>query len=152
MTTRRPPKPAKTPELALAEDETLACLARRHFKGAALAVAAYEARQPASRGIGIDWKNYDSRGAVDGLSAIYAASAFPPIQAAAAMMYLWGASRPRRRWLARDAETGTDKTGDQAALALVFGAYKAQQDGANARASEMFGFDVTQRGNPMPSR
>lgn len=143
LTARKQPKPAKTPELARAEEETLACLARRDFKGAALAVAAYAARQPAARGIGIDWKNYDSRGAIDGLSAIYAANGLPPIQDAAAMMYLWGASRPRRRWLARDIETGTDETGDKAALALVFLAFKAQQDGANARASEMFGFDVT---------
>jgi hypothetical protein len=144
MPARKPPKSARTPELALAEGETLACLARRHFAGAALAVAAYEARQPTSRGIGIDWKNYDPRGVVDGLSAIYAADALPRIQTAAAMMYLWGASRPRRRWLARDSETGTGDTADEAAHALVLRAYKAQQDGANVRASKMFGFDVAQ--------
>jgi hypothetical protein len=104
--------------------------------GATRAIAAYEAKQPVPRGMGIDWTTHDGSGEVAGLTSIYAASADTAVRDAAAQMYLWGVSKPYRRWLAR--EVG----GDGRAHEMVIAAYKAQQAFYDEQAYRKFGIRV----------
>lgn len=122
----RIPKPPKTPKLAEAEAVALSCIRKRDYAGAIRAVAAYEARQPIARGIGVDWANPNVSGGKVALEWIRnaRAEATEEIREAAAMMYLWGMSKPYRRWLPAEAK------GDAAAAALVSEAYEAQQEKA----------------------
>ena len=126
----RPPKPAKTPELAAAEAAVLERLANRDLEGAARVVAAYESRQPVPRGIGVNWNKPDVAGDVAALRSIFDSNENPviSIRTAAAMMYLWGVSKPFRRWLAREAN------GDAEATKLVLRAYATRQAAAFERA------------------
>lgn len=119
----RSPKPAKTPELAAAESAVLRCLEARQYEEAARVVANYESAQPVPRGIGVDWRNPDLSGDVAALRSILDECDSPPpdVRTAAAMMYLWGVSRPYRRWLSREAG------GDAAATRLVLRAFEARQ-------------------------
>ena len=132
----RPIKPAKTPALAAAESEVQRFLAARDFLGAVRAMVAYEVKQPAARGMGIDWTTYDGRSQVAGLTSIFAATAPDIVRLAAAQMYLWGVSRPYRRWL------GAEVGGDAQATTLVLAAFKAQQAFSNADANRRFGFSL----------
>lgn len=131
--TPRPPNPPKTPELAAAEAAALKHLGERRFENAARVVAAYEARQPIPRGIGVKWSNPDVTLDVAALRSIFDGDDDPPvlIRTAAAMMYLWGVSRPYRRWLSREVK------GDAEASKLVFRAFEAKQAAAHARARDM---------------
>jgi len=126
----RQPKPAKTPELAAAEAAVLERLANHDFEDAARVVAAYESCQPVPRGIGVDWNKPDVSGDAAALRTIYDGDDNPSIAipTAAAMMYLWGVSKPYRRWLSREAE------GDAEATKLVLRAYVARQSAAFERA------------------
>lgn len=120
----RPAKPAKTAELAAAESVVLEHLAAGRYEEAARAVAHYESDQPTPRGIGIDWRNPNLRGEVAGLRSILhgTSAASIEVRIAAAMMFLWGVSRPYRRWLARS------PSGDAEALELVLRAFRARQE------------------------
>ena len=132
----RPPRPAKTPELAAAEAATLECLRSRDFVGAGEAVARYEAAQPVQRGINVDWANKRHDTDAVALAAIYVddrPGATEQIREAAAMMYLWGVSTPRRRWLPREAG------GDAVASLMVLAAYRVRQEAEWARAERLFG-------------
>jgi hypothetical protein len=73
---------------------------------------------------------------VAGLKSIYAASAEHAVRDAAAQMYLWGVSRPYRRWLAADVG------GDRRAQELVIGAHQAQQAFSDEQAQRRFGITV----------
>jgi len=128
----RPPKPAKTPELAAAEAAVLEHLASRRFADAARVVAAYEAQQPVPRVLGVDWKKHAIAGDVLALTSIFDSpdDESMPVRTAAAMMYLWGVSKPYRRWLAKEAN------GDRDATKLVLSAYAARQAAAYASARE----------------
>jgi hypothetical protein len=127
----RPPKPAKTPELAVAEAAVLRCLAERKYKDAAQVVASYEAKQPVPRGINVDWRKPDLSGDAVALRSICdgPAGATNEIHTAAAMMYLLGVSKPYRRWLSREAN------GDAEAIKLVLRAFEVRQAEALRRAS-----------------
>jgi hypothetical protein len=128
----RAPKPAKTPELAAAEAATAEHLMQRNFEGAARVVAAYEAGQPIPRGIGVNWSNPNVAGDVVALRSILDADDGPSleIRTAAAMMYLWGVSKPYRRWLSLEVN------GDGEATRLLLRAFEARQVGALAQARE----------------
>lgn len=129
----RIPKPAATAELAAVEGRVLTCLRTRDFDGAVRALAAYEAAQPRPRGIGVDWSRADRLvpGLSAGLTAIYSADTREEIREGAAMTYLWGTGRPRRRWLAADLHA------DALAQRLVLDAYAAQQAEYDRRAASM---------------
>jgi len=111
-------------------------LSAHRFREAALAVAAFEARQPLPRGIGINWEKYDPTHSVVALEGIFSnvpgilrgvePSALDTLRFAAAMMLLWGSGKPRRSWIARDFATGTRFTGDQAARMLLFAGFHAR--------------------------
>jgi hypothetical protein len=128
----RPPKPPKTPELAEAEADALRAIAGRRYDDASRVVALYESRQSVPRGIGVDWSNPDVEGDVVALHSILDGPGDPShvIRVAAAMMYLWGVSKPYRRWLSRE------ENGDAAATELVLRAYKARQAAATQRAKD----------------
>lgn len=119
----RAPKPAKTPQLAAAEAAVIRCLAEHKHEDAARIVALYEADQPVPRGIGVDWRNLDLRSDVTALRSIFGGDdgATDAIRTAAALMYLWGVSRPYRRWLPREAN------GDTEAAKLVLRAFDIRQ-------------------------
>lgn len=129
----RPPKPPKTPELGLAESTVRACLGNGDYEAAIRTVAAYELRQPVARGIGVDWSRPDVVGDGAALRSIFEGGDGPSqeIRTAAAMMFLWGVSKPFRRWLAREAN------GDGEATKLVLRAYAARQLALNARARRL---------------
>lgn len=133
MKTTRPPKPPKTPELAAAESGVLGRLHAGDYDGASRIMAAYEARQPNARGIGVNWSRYDTRNDVVALESIFASAAHREVQLAAAMMWLWGASKPRRRWLSAEAR------GDDEAHALVMLAYKARAEDLDRRNRAVLG-------------
>lgn len=145
--TARLPKPAKTPELAVTEALVVERLAVLDFEGAARAVVTYEAKRPVPRGLGVDWSKYDPRDDMAALRSIYgrlqsdcaqlAEGAELAIRTAAALMYLFGVSKPYRRWLPREIETGMVFTGDQVSQALVSRAYAVKQNDAFDRARAM---------------
>jgi hypothetical protein len=126
----RPPKAAKTPELAAAETAVLHCLAERKYEDAVQVIAAYEAKQPVPRGINVDWGKLDIDSYAFALRSMCdgPGDATNEIRRAAAMMYLWGVSKPYRRWLSREANS------DAEAIKLVLRAYEAQQAEALRRA------------------
>jgi hypothetical protein len=132
----RTPKPPQTIALAIAEDATLASLEQRNYADACRVVAIYEAKRPIPRGIGVRWeqKAHDRNPSqAVALRSIFEtpSPAADDVRMAAAMMFLWGASSPRRRWLARE------RNGDALALQLVLSAYAALRQENDRRGQEM---------------
>lgn len=130
------------------------------FREASLAVATYEAIQPVARGIGVDWRNHEPRGDVAALSAMFdrippelagvSPDALPTLRVVAGMMLLWGCSRPYRRWLARDFDTGATISGDAAAQRLVLFGMRERQVAEFERVRDLYGFAIPEqwRGSP----
>jgi hypothetical protein len=93
---------------AKAEDRVLGQLRARDFRNASLTVAAFEAGQVFSRGIGIDWSKPNVDRDVEQLKAVYelrpkALDGLPetewePLRVATGMMALWGTSSAKT-WL-----------------------------------------------------
>lgn len=121
-----------TPERAALEQSVETALARRDFVRASKIVAEYEAQQPVSRGIGIDWANRDASRDVCVLDTIYGPppgilrgvtlEALHVLRFAAAMHYLFGGFK--RRWLPDSSmATGTRLDADSAKMMLVFAGY-----------------------------
>jgi len=117
-------------ERRLAEDDAAAAFLRGDYAAASRAVAAYEAKQPVPRGMGIDWNYPDVDGNEKVLVAI--ANGKPRILAKlteeqlaslrlpAAMMYLWGTNRGDR-WLPRQSGRVYGRfDADTAATMLLF--------------------------------
>lgn len=67
-----------------------------------------------------------------GLESIFASDDAERVRMAAALVYLWGCSRPYRRWLARE------PLGDLAVHQLVITAYNAQRESSIAKMRAMF--------------
>jgi len=111
------------------EQEVLTMLQKRKFREASLLVSSYEAKQVFSRGVGIDWKNYDPSRAMAVLKGIFGGR--PKILArldheklellrlAAGMAYLWGTGEARP-WLPADFGTGLVMDNEAAARMLEF--------------------------------
>lgn len=85
------------------EQQVMEALRQRQYATASRLVAQFEASQPFSRGMGVDWKNHDASHDVFVLTVIMERtpkalaktdpSGLAPIRIAAGMMYLWGVSR-----------------------------------------------------------
>jgi hypothetical protein len=127
----REPKPTRTHLLGEAEAAVAQCLAVHDFAGAVRAVASYEILQPTDRGIGVDRSNSEIESSVGALRSIYESSvaASREVRQAAAMMFLFGVSKPFRRWLAREAN------GDSIATSLLISAYRVLQAELTQRSS-----------------
>lgn len=129
----RPPKPPNTPERAAVETRIIQCLNARDFVGAARALIRYETAQPTSRGIGVDWSQQRPEEYAVDISRFYGRLPMilkglnpecdEPIRRAAALVFLFGAGKPLRRWLPRLAETGTRFSGDTAVRMFIFNVY-----------------------------
>ncbi len=91
-----------------AENDCLQMLNERRLRDACFVVSKYEAKQPFSRGLGLDWKNYDCGHDLSILEGIFgprlsrhanlADDELRLIQIAAGMLNLWGENNPSR-WL-----------------------------------------------------
>ena len=111
------------------EHQVIDYLAKRMFKEASLAVANYEAEQVFSRGIGIDWKHYDPKRAIEILDSIFnnkpeiiaklEDDKLEPLRIGAAMMELWGENMASK-WLPTNFKTGLSINNDSAARMLLF--------------------------------
>jgi len=125
------------PDVAAAELATFQCVERGHLEQAAATVAEFEARQPVPRGMGVDWRNRNLDRDVFALEAIMHdcieivagcnENALRAVRLGAAVAFLWGRCPPRRIWLRRDLDTGTDATADEMALSLVMHAFSRLQ-------------------------
>lgn len=93
---------------AMTEDRVLNQLRARDFRGASQTVAAFEAAQVFSRGIGIDWSKPNVTRDVEQLKAIFelkpkildglAEAEWEPLRVATGMMALWGTGSTKS-WL-----------------------------------------------------
>jgi len=111
------------------EKQVLEYLTKRKFKEASLIVAAYEAKQSRPRGIGIDWKHYNTNRDIAMLSIIFRSKPkilvqlknekFEALRIAAAMMALLGENRAKK-WLPYDFKTDLPFDNDTAARMLFF--------------------------------
>jgi len=149
-----------SPDRAPVEAAVLKHLRAGRFREASLAVAAYEAVQPVARGIGVDWRNYEPRGDVAALSAMFdrippelagvSPDALPTLRVVAGMMLLWGCSRPYRRWLSRDFDTGATISGDAAAQRLVHFGGRERQVAEYERVRDLYGVEIPHRWRRSP--
>lgn len=90
---------------AQAEAAVVAALEARDFRRAARLVAAYEAKQPIPRGLGIDWAHHDTSGEEEALRVMYSSRPgiltgltdveLDRLRLVAAQMLLWGRNRAR---------------------------------------------------------
>ena len=98
------------------ENKVYTALKERNFKEASKLVATYEAAQVFSRGIGIDWKNYNVHGDVKMLEVLFAAKPkfsqqlesqqLEFIRLATGMIMLWGTnSHDASKWLPENFQT-----------------------------------------------
>jgi hypothetical protein len=100
----------------IAESKAYDLLEQQDFLRAVHVMAQYEASQEHSRGVGIDWKNYDGASMVDALKVIFNStpailnnieeSQLNQIRVAAGMMRLWGA-RTAQRWIPKGIDKAT---------------------------------------------
>jgi len=116
----------------LAEEQTLLALKDRNFRKASQIVSSYEAQQVFPRGIGIDWKNYDTRRDVMMLEMIFSSmpkilkgldrSKYEKLRLVASMMHLWGTNKGGE-WIEQDFVTGIRYDTDTAARMILFHAH-----------------------------
>jgi hypothetical protein len=114
---------------AAVEQAVWQALKEKQFKRASELVAAFEAEQVFSRGIGMDWAHHDPGGDVNALKTIFSSkskilagmpdSDFQDLRLAAGMMYLWGTNQASQ-WLPAGFETGKPMDADAAARMLGF--------------------------------
>lgn len=112
------------------DQQVMEYIGKRMFREASMAVASYEAEQVFSRGIGIDWKNYDGKPQTNILNSIFNNdkpeilsklddSKLETLRIGAAMMELWG-ENTASKWLPPNFETGSSIDNDSAARMLLF--------------------------------
>ncbi|HLF18438.1 MAG TPA: hypothetical protein VI749_06040 [Candidatus Omnitrophota bacterium] len=104
-------------------------LENKEYSSAASIVAQYEAKQVFSRGLGIDWRNYDIASDVESLKTIFEATPkilegmdenhLKPLRFAAGMMHLWGTNNSKE-WLQNTLETGIHLDSDATCRMLLF--------------------------------
>jgi len=114
---------------AKVEEQTLQALRQRRFKEASQVVAAFEAQQVFTRGIGIDWKHHNPAHDVAMLKVIFRAKPkilsslndeqMGHLRLAAGMMHLWGTDRAES-WLPDGFEAGLIMDNDAAARMILF--------------------------------
>lgn len=119
----------KKEERILVEKQVEGFLKMRQFNDASLTVAAYEAKQVFSRGVGIDWKQYNAARDIETLNYIYKDKPrilanlpydkFEELRKCTAMMMLWG-TNTTDKWLSIDFETGLSFDADTASRMLLF--------------------------------
>lgn len=112
-----------------AETDVLGLLERRDLRGAALRMARYEAVQVFSRGMGIDWNNYNPDSDVAVLKAMFEGTPqllvkiqedlLGALRLAAGMMHLWAESSAKK-WFDQMPETGIHLDADTTIRMLVF--------------------------------
>lgn len=110
------------------ELKALNALHRHKFKQASQTVASFEAKQVFPRGIGMDWKNYDTTGDVKVLRTIFKRKPktlanltdkqLEPIRIAAGMFHLVWNRGEVVNWLANKTVPSMEISGDSAALML----------------------------------
>lgn len=137
-----------------AEKATFDLLSKKDILGAVRIVAQYESSQVFSRGLGVDWKNYDIEAGVKYLRYIFEGTPeilkgiekeqLEVLRLAAAMMNIWG-TNTAKSWLPEGFETGIHLDGDVASRMLVF--YSSHIENmrgyrlASAKAVEVVGVD-----------
>jgi hypothetical protein len=114
---------------AKVEKQVLEYLIKRKFKEASLTVAAYEAEQPNTRGIGIDWRHYNPDNDIKKLKTIFESKPkilarlknenLDAVRIATAMMALWGTNKAKK-WLPVDFKTNLLFDNDTTARMLLF--------------------------------
>lgn len=112
-----------------AERDVLNLLDRRDFIGASRRMARFEATQVFSRGMGIDWKNYNPDYNIAVLKTIFEETPqllsilhnelLGKFRLAAGMMHLWGESSAKK-WFDQMPETGMHLDADTCIRMLVF--------------------------------
>jgi hypothetical protein len=115
-----------------AEQEVLAMLQKGKFREASLLVSSYEATQVFSRGMDIDWKNYDPSRDVSVLGIIFGSrpkglarldqGKLGPLRVVAGMNHLWGVY-DAKACLPACFETGLSMDSGTVARMLLFYAY-----------------------------
>jgi len=111
------------------EREVMELLSQKEYSKAVQAVAQYEASQVFSRGLNMDWKNYDGKKDIELLKYIFNLRPsilqdiddilLEQLRLPAAMMLLWG-KNTAKQWLPDDLNTGIHLDGDTACRMLVF--------------------------------
>lgn len=111
------------------EREVFDLLAREEHTNAALVVAQYEASQVFPRGLGIDWKNYNTTSDTESLKVIFNSAPeilqhitkthLTQLRLAAGMMLLWGTNKAKH-WLPDSIDTGIHLDSDAACRMFVF--------------------------------
>lgn len=111
------------------ENEVLRLLERREHVKAVRAVVAFEATQIFSRGLGINWSDYDGSSDIKALKTIFerkprilgniSNDRLENLRVSAGMMQLWG-TNTAAPWLPQDFTTGIHLDADSAARMLVF--------------------------------
>ena len=120
---------SKENEREATERKVLEALQNGKFREASLLISSYEAAQVFSRGLGIDWKNYDSGRDVAMLTLIFRSKPkilarldqrkLEPLRLAAGMKHLWGTGKAGA-WLPADFETGLAMDNESAARMFMF--------------------------------
>lgn len=115
---------AEKEKRAKVEFQVMEYLTKRKFREASLTVAAYEAEQVFSRGIGVDWKHYNPNDNIEMLKTIFESKPrivaqlgdekLEALRTGAAMMALWGTNMAKE-WLPTDFETGLPFSNDAVA-------------------------------------
>jgi hypothetical protein len=113
------------------EQQVMILLKKQMFEEAIVEVSKYEAEQVFPRGIGIDWKHYDTKREIAIMNLIFKGKPeimskledvnLEPLQIGAAMMEIWGESTATK-WLPTDFKTGLLIDNDSAARMLIFNA------------------------------
>jgi hypothetical protein len=111
------------------EQDVVDCLVKRAFMEASVIVATFEAEQPVTRGLGIDWKHFDNKRQVEILSLIFQSKPeilsnlddanLEALRVGAAMMELWGMNTAKK-WIPVNLKTGLLMSNDSAARMVLF--------------------------------
>lgn len=111
------------------EQQIIEYIKKRMFREACLAVAAYEAEQVFSRGLGVDWKHYNPSRDIEVLTIIFNSKPkilsklgddkLENLRQGASLMELWGKGTAQE-WLLPDLETGLSFDANTAARMFLF--------------------------------
>ena len=121
----------ETDKRSKVEQQVMILLQKKMFEGAIVEVSKYEAEQVFPRGIGIDWKRYDTKREIEIMNLIFNSKPeimskledvnLEPLQIGAAMMEIWGESTATK-WLPINFNTGLSLDNDTSARMFLFNA------------------------------